>query len=98
MDGDTEQVRAVHDALPGDARIRVDANATWSVDEAVARLDAMAPLELAEQPVATLEEMGALRDRTDVAACGGRKRRDRRGRACRGAGLRRGDREAREGR
>ncbi len=66
MDGDTEQVRAVHDALPGDVRIRVDANATWSVDEAVARLDAMAPLELAEQPVATLEEMGALRDRTDV--------------------------------
>ena len=28
----------------------------------------MSPLELAEQPVATLEEMAALRERTDVSS------------------------------
>ena len=64
VDGDVEQVRAVRDAVPQDARIRVDANGTWSVDEAAERLDAMGPLELAEQPVATLAEMRALRKRT----------------------------------
>jgi len=66
MEGDVEQVLAVRAALPDDVRIRVDANATWSVDDAVARLEAMAPLELAEQPVASLSEMRALRARTDV--------------------------------
>jgi o-succinylbenzoate synthase len=64
VDGDVEQVRAVRDAVPEGARIRVDANGTWSVDEAAARLDAMGPLELAEQPVATLAHMRALRERT----------------------------------
>ena len=64
VDGDVEQVRAVRDAVPEGARIRVDANGTWSVDEAAERLDAMGPLELAEQPVATLAHMRALRERT----------------------------------
>ena len=38
-----------------EARIRVDANGCGRVDEAVERLERWAPLELAEQPVATLE-------------------------------------------
>ncbi len=66
VDGDVEQVRAVRDAVPRDARIRVDANGTWSVDEAAARLAAMGPLELAEQPVATLADMQLLRERIDT--------------------------------
>jgi len=66
VEGDVEQVRAVRDALPRDARIRVDANGVWTVDEAVARLAAMEPLELAEQPVPTLADMAALAGRTDT--------------------------------
>jgi L-alanine-DL-glutamate epimerase-like enolase superfamily enzyme len=66
MDGDVEQVHATRDAVGPDAQIRVDANGCWSVDDAVNRLRAMAPLELAEQPVASLEELAVLRRRTDV--------------------------------
>jgi O-succinylbenzoate synthase len=66
MDGDVAQVEAVRDAVGPGAEIRVDANGSWPVDVAVERLQAMGPLELAEQPVATLEEMAALRPRTDV--------------------------------
>ena len=66
MEGDVAQVRAVRDAIGPGALIRIDANGAWPVDVAVERLQQMAPLELAEQPVATLPEMGALRARTDV--------------------------------
>jgi L-alanine-DL-glutamate epimerase-like enolase superfamily enzyme len=66
MEGDVEQVRAVRDAVGPDALIRVDANASWDVETAAQRLERMAPLELAEQPVETLEEMAALRPRTEV--------------------------------
>jgi L-Ala-D/L-Glu epimerase len=66
VDGDVDQVRAVRDAVGSGARIRVDANGAWSVDEAAHRLEAMEPLELAEQPVGTLAEMGELRARTRV--------------------------------
>ena len=59
MDGDVEQVRAVREALGGRGAIRVDANGVWSVDEAAERLRQMAPLELAEQPVATPRGDGA---------------------------------------
>ena len=66
VEGDVEQVGAVRDVLPAGARLRVDANGVWSVDEATARLHAMGPLELAEQPVATLDDMRALSARTDT--------------------------------
>jgi o-succinylbenzoate synthase len=66
MDGDVAQVAAASSALPPDAKVRVDANGAWSVDEAAARLAAMGPLELAEQPVATVAELRELRERTDV--------------------------------
>jgi O-succinylbenzoate synthase len=62
---DVAQVIAARKAAGPDALIRIDANGSWSVDTAAARLAEMAPLELAEQPVATLDEMAALRDRTD---------------------------------
>jgi L-alanine-DL-glutamate epimerase-like enolase superfamily enzyme len=67
VDGDVDHVEGVRAALGGDARLRVDANGAWEVDEAVAKLRRMAPLELAEQPVATLGEMAELRLRTGVA-------------------------------
>lgn len=57
--GDDEgQVGAVRDAIGPDARIRIDANAVWDVDTAKRTLTALEPygIELAEQPVATLEE------------------------------------------
>jgi O-succinylbenzoate synthase len=66
LKGDVEAVSAVRDAVGPDAQLRVDANGSWSVDMAAERLRQMSPLELAEQPVATLEEMAALRARTDV--------------------------------
>ena len=66
MEGDVAQVQAVRAALGPGALIRVDANGSWSADEAAERLREMEPLELAEQPVATLEEMSLLRKRTDV--------------------------------
>ena len=66
MDGDVETVNAVRDAVGPQAQLRIDANGSWSVDVAAERLRQMSPLELAEQPVATLDEMAALRERTDV--------------------------------
>jgi O-succinylbenzoate synthase len=65
---DVEQVRAVREALGPEARIRVDANASWDLGTARRVLAELAPLgiELAEQPVATLEEMTALAAATDV--------------------------------
>jgi O-succinylbenzoate synthase len=67
VDGDVEQVAAARRALGEAATLRVDANGMWTVEEAVERLARMAPLELAEQPVATLEEMAQLRVRTAVS-------------------------------
>jgi len=63
VDGDVEQVEAVRGALGLAARLRVDANGMWSVDEAAARLKAMGDLELAEEPVTGLEAMAELRSR-----------------------------------
>lgn len=56
---DIGQVRAVRDAVGAEARIRIDANAAWNVETAKRTLAALEPfdIELAEQPVATLEEM-----------------------------------------
>jgi len=71
LSDDLARVEAVRDALDAVAaggRIRVDANAAWSVDQAVTALRALARfgLEYAEQPVATLAEMALLRRRVDV--------------------------------
>ena len=66
---DVERVAAVRDALGPGGRIRVDANAAWSVDEAVTALEALSGyggLEYAEQPCATLAELARLRKETDV--------------------------------
>jgi o-succinylbenzoate synthase len=65
---DLARVEAVRDALGPAGKVRVDANAAWSVDEAATALKALDvfDLEYAEQPVAGLDEMAALRRRVDV--------------------------------
>ncbi len=65
---DVEQVRAVREALGAEVRIRVDANAAWDLETAKVRLSELEPyeIELAEQPVGTLEEMGELAASTSI--------------------------------
>ncbi len=65
---DIDRVEAVRDAIGPDGKVRVDANAGWSVAEAARMLTALAPfgLEYAEQPCATLEDLAALRKIVDV--------------------------------
>ena len=60
---DVDRVAAVRSALGAGGRVRVDANAAWSVPDAVAALTALAPfdLEYAEQPCATVAELAELR-------------------------------------
>lgn len=68
LDVDLDRVAAVRDALGPRGHVRVDANGAWDVDtaaRALSRLDRY-DLQYAEQPVATLEEMRALRRRVDV--------------------------------
>lgn len=65
---DLERLEAVREALGPSGRMRIDANAAWDLETATSRLEGMArfDLEYAEQPVATLEEMRALRSRVGV--------------------------------
>ena len=65
---DVEQVRAVREAVGPEARIRVDVNAAWDLETAKRRLGELEPfgIELAEQPVATLEEMAQLAAATSI--------------------------------
>jgi O-succinylbenzoate synthase len=60
---DLDRVAAVRDAMGPAARIRVDANGGWSVDQALDAVTRLAAYELeyAEQPCATVEELAALR-------------------------------------
>jgi O-succinylbenzoate synthase len=60
---DVERVAAVRDAMGPSARIRVDANGAWSVDDAMGALRRLEPfdLEYAEQPCASVEELRDLR-------------------------------------
>jgi o-succinylbenzoate synthase len=65
---DLARVRAVREALGPAGKLRVDANGAWDVDQAARMLGALSQfgLEYAEQPCATLPELAALRQRTDV--------------------------------
>lgn len=65
---DLARVEAVRDALGPAGAVRVDANAAWDVDTAVARVRELdrVGLEYVEQPCATLPELAALRRRVDV--------------------------------
>ncbi len=65
---DLARLEAVREALGPDGAIRVDVNASWDLDTATERLEALSRfnLQYAEQPVATVEEMAELRRRTSV--------------------------------
>jgi O-succinylbenzoate synthase len=69
---DVAQVRAVREALGDEAKIRLDANASWSLDEATEILSAVEPLgiELVEQPVETIEEAAELARRVSIPLAG----------------------------
>jgi L-alanine-DL-glutamate epimerase-like enolase superfamily enzyme len=66
--GDVDLVRAVREALGRGVRIRVDANEAWDLETAKRTLAELEPLgiELAEQPVAGLEEMTELAAATSI--------------------------------
>ena len=61
---DIARVAAVRETMGEKARIRIDANCGWSVNEAHEAITKLAPfdLEYAEQPVATVPELAQLRD------------------------------------
>ncbi len=65
---DVEQVRAVREAVGREARIRVDANEAWDPETAKQTLAELEPygIELAEQPVSSLEEMAELAASTSI--------------------------------
>jgi o-succinylbenzoate synthase len=69
---DFGQVFAVREAVGPRARIRVDANAAWDMETAKRMLRALEPLEveLAEQPVATLEEAAEVAASTSIPIAG----------------------------
>ncbi len=69
---DVEQVGTVREAVGPGARIRVDANAAWDVTTAVRVLSELEELdvELAEQPVATLEELAEVGAATSIPLAG----------------------------
>ena len=69
---DLGQARAVREAVGPGARIRVDANATWDVATARQRLAELEQVgvELAEQPVATLEDLAAVAAATSIPIAG----------------------------
>ncbi|CAL99887.1 O-succinylbenzoate synthase [Saccharopolyspora erythraea NRRL 2338] len=67
---DVERVAAVRDALGPGGAVRVDANAAWDVDTAVARIReldrAAGGLEYVEQPCPSVDELAAVRRRVEV--------------------------------
>jgi O-succinylbenzoate synthase len=69
---DVEQVRAVREAVGPGAKIRIDANGAWPLPVAAERLSQLEPfdIELAEQPVATMEEAAQLARQTSIPLCG----------------------------
>ncbi len=70
LSSDCARVEAVRDALGDGGRIRVDANAAWDVDEAVAAVRdlhrAAGGLEYVEQPCPSVDELARVRRRVEV--------------------------------
>ena len=69
---DIAQVAAVRDALGPEAKIRLDANASWSLEEATEILTSVEPLgiELVEQPVESIAEAAELARRVGIPLAG----------------------------
>jgi o-succinylbenzoate synthase len=69
---DVAQVAAVRKAVGPEARIRLDANGAWSLEQATEILATVEPLgiELVEQPVETIGEASELAKRTQIWLAG----------------------------
>lgn len=69
---DVGQARAVREAVGPEARVRIDANASWDMTTAKRTLAELEELdiELAEQPVATLEEAAEVAAATTIPLAG----------------------------
>jgi O-succinylbenzoate synthase len=67
LQDDLERVEAVRDAI-GAGQVRIDANGGWSVEEALRALKELGrfDLEYVEQPCASVEDLAAVRRRTNV--------------------------------
>ncbi len=97
---DEARLEAVRDALGADGLVRIDANAGWSVEEAVSRIGvlerAAGGLEYVEQPVASVEDLAR---RTTAGGGADRRRRvhPSGGRPLSGAGPRGGRHRRTEG-
>lgn len=67
---DADRIAAVRDAMGPQAHIRIDANAAWTLDEALTALPildrAAGGLEYAEQPCASIDDLAALRRKLDI--------------------------------
>lgn len=65
---DEDRIASVRKVIGDGSCLRIDANGVWRVEEAVAKIDALAEfgLELVEQPCATLAELAAVRCRVEV--------------------------------
>jgi O-succinylbenzoate synthase len=63
-----DRVARVRDAVGPDVALRVDANGSWTVEEAVEHIGRLAryDLELVEQPVPTIDELARVRAGVDV--------------------------------
>lgn len=68
IEEDVARVSAIRDVIGSDVGLRLDANAAWSLDQATRALKSMADarVDLIEQPVASIEDMYALRLATGV--------------------------------
>jgi len=66
---DIARINIVRSLRP-DAKIRIDANGLWSVDQTVSFLDSVGDVEYVEQPCATIEELRELKKRIDVKIVG----------------------------
>ncbi len=62
--GDLERLQAVRSAVGPEVAIRIDANGAWNVDQAIAALELLAPLdiELCEEPVHGLQQLRQVRE------------------------------------
>jgi O-succinylbenzoate synthase len=66
---DLARVNVVRQLQPG-AKIRIDVNGLWSVDQAEEFLTSVGEIEYVEQPCATIEELRELKSRTSVMIVG----------------------------
>jgi O-succinylbenzoate synthase len=66
---DLHRLDVVRELKP-DAKIRLDVNGLWSVDEAEMFLNSVGELEYVEQPCATVEELRELKKRIEVKIVG----------------------------